>query len=99
MDGKASGLRLSCSKMGALWIGSNARLDVKICRERNIKWPTEEVKTLGVMPSTNPGTTCSFIFVHPEYVKQARRNYGWGHIRSKVPPTLQLNRNYRDRYL
>ena len=46
--GKASALRPNCSKTEALWIGSNARSDFKICRDRNFKWPKEKVKTLGV---------------------------------------------------
>ena len=57
--GKASGLRLNCSKTEALWIGSNARSDLKICFDRNFKWPTEKVKTLGVWLSIYPGTTLS----------------------------------------
>ena len=48
-----------CSKTKAVWIGSNARSDLKICRERNFKWPKEKVKTLGVWLSTNPATTLS----------------------------------------
>jgi len=55
--GNTSGIRLNCSKMEALWIGSNARSDFKISRDRNLKWPKEKVKTLGVWISTKPNTT------------------------------------------
>ena len=46
--GKASGLRLNCNKTEVLWIVCKANCDVKLCPEKNFKWPKEMVKALGV---------------------------------------------------
>ena len=52
-----SGLRLNCSKSEALWIGSRAKCDLKLCPEKNFKWPSEKVKALGVWFAIDPNET------------------------------------------
>ena len=48
--GKASDLRLNCSKTEALWIGS---LWAQGLKWEKYKWPKEKVKTLGITLSQN----------------------------------------------
>ena len=57
--GKASSLRLNCNKTEVLWIGSKANCDVKLCPEKNFKWPKKKVKALGVWFSSDPNITIS----------------------------------------
>ena len=57
--GDASGLRLNSSKTEALWIGSKANCDLKLCPEKDFKWPKKKVKALGVWLSTDPDITIS----------------------------------------
>ena len=57
--GDASGLRLNSSNTEALWIGSKANCDLKLCPEKDFKWPKKNVKALGVWFSTDPDITIS----------------------------------------
>ena len=52
--GDVSGLRLNDKKTEALWIGSNTANDQIVIPERNLKWPKNKVKTLGVWISVEP---------------------------------------------
>ena len=54
-----SGLRLNNKKTEALWIGKNSRKDEVLLPERNFKWQTTKVKTLGAWLSLDPKTTVS----------------------------------------
>lgn len=56
---EVSGLRLNNKKTEALWIGKNSRKDEVLLPERNFKWQTTKVKTLGVWLSLDPKTTVS----------------------------------------
>ena len=55
--GKMSGLKLNCGKTEALWIGSKTNCNLKLCPEKNFKWPFKKVKALGVWLSTDPEIT------------------------------------------
>jgi len=57
--GHASSLRLNSSKTEALWIGSKANCDLKLCPEKHFKWPIKKIKALGVWLSTGPDITIS----------------------------------------
>ena len=57
--GKMSGLKLNCGKTEALWIGSKTNCNLRLCPEKNFKWPFKEVKALGVWFSTDPEITVS----------------------------------------
>ena len=50
---KISGLRLNNEKTKALWIGSNAGKQIKLCPEQPFKWIQNKIKTLGVWLSIN----------------------------------------------
>lgn len=49
----ASGHRLYSKKTEALWIGSSADSDFKLCPDKDFKLPKKKVKALGVWFSTN----------------------------------------------
>ena len=55
--GKMSGLKLNCGKAEALWIGSKTNCNLRLCPEKNFKWPFKKVKALGVWLSTDPKIT------------------------------------------
>ena len=57
--GDAYGLRLNSSKTEALWIGSKANCDLKLCPQKGFNWPKKKVKPLGDWLSTNPDITIS----------------------------------------
>ena len=57
--GKMSGLKLNCGKTEALWIGSKTNCNLRLCPEKNFKWPFKKVKALGVWLSTDPEITVS----------------------------------------
>ena len=44
--GDASGLRLNSTKTEALWIGSKANCDLKLCPEKDFKWPKKKKRIL-----------------------------------------------------
>ncbi len=52
-----SGLKLNNKKTEALWIGSNARKEEKLCPEKDLKWVKEKAKALGVWFLSNPDLT------------------------------------------
>ena len=60
--GNISGLKLNNSKTEAMWTGSNAESDRKLCPEKNFKWPKKKVKALGVWLSTDPDITIFFYY-------------------------------------
>jgi len=57
--GKMSGLKLNCGKTEALWIGFKTNCNLRLCPEKNFKWPFKKVKALGVWLSTDPEITVS----------------------------------------
>ena len=56
---EVSGLRLNNKKTEALWIGKKSRKDEVLLPERNLKWQTTKLKTLGMWLSLDPKTTVS----------------------------------------
>ena len=50
--GNSSGLKLNNKKTEALWIGSMEGKKEKVAPEKNVKWPENKVKVLGVWIST-----------------------------------------------
>ena len=46
--GNVSGLRLNYKKTEAFWIGSMSNSKVVLLPEKNLKWPDQKVKALGV---------------------------------------------------
>ena len=57
--GNVSGLRLNYKKTEAFWIGSMSNSKVVLFPEKNLKWPEQKVKTLGVWFSNDPQISLS----------------------------------------
>ena len=47
----------NCGKTEALWMGSKTNCNLRLCPEKNFKWPFKKVKALGVWLSTDPEIT------------------------------------------
>ena len=57
--GNVSGLRLNYKKTEAFWIGSMSNSKVVLFPEKNLKWPEQKVKALGVWFSNEPQISLS----------------------------------------
>jgi len=57
--GNVSGLRLNYKKTEAFWIGSMSNSKVILFPEKNLKWPEQKVKALGVLFSNDPQISLS----------------------------------------
>ena len=56
---KVSGLRLNDKKTEALWIGASIGNDKILVPGKELKWPKDEVKSLGLWVSTDPELSAS----------------------------------------
>ena len=56
---KVSGLRLNDKKMEALWIGASIGNDKILVSGKELKWPKDKVKSLGLWVSTDPELSAS----------------------------------------
>ena len=56
---KVSGLRLNDKKTEALWIGASIGNDKILLPGKELKWPKDKVKSLGIWISTNPELSAS----------------------------------------
>ena len=56
---KVSGLRLNDKKTEALWIGASIGNDKILLPGKELKWPKDKVKSLGIWISTNPQLSAS----------------------------------------
>ena len=54
-----SGLRLNDKKTEALWIGASIGNDKILSPGKELKWPEDKVKSLGIWISTNPELSAS----------------------------------------
>jgi len=72
--GKMTGLKLNCGKTEALQIGSKTNCNLRLCPEKNFKWPVKKVKALGVWLSTDCEITVSQNY--KEKLETMRANLG-----------------------
>ena len=56
---KVSGLRLNDKKTEALWIGASIGNDKILVPGKELKWPKDKVKSLGLWVSTDPELSAS----------------------------------------
>ena len=71
---KVSGLRLNDKKTEALWIGASIGNDKILLPGKELKWPKDKVKSLGIWISTNPELSASLNYNEKlEKVKQILR--------------------------
>ena len=58
--GEASGLKLNSKKTEAIWIRTNSGKKEILLPERNFRWQTNKVKSLGVWFTADPENTVPF---------------------------------------
>ena len=80
---KASGLRLNSKKTEALWIGSCAGRQEKLCPEENFNWKDSKIKALGIWLSIDPEKTINANFL--EKLQKLRNCLGCWSLRRLSP--------------
>ena len=78
---KVSGLRLNDKKTEALWIGASIGNEKIMLPGKELKWPKEKVKSLGLWISTNPELSASLNYSKRlEKVKEILRCWKYSKI-------------------